>query len=62
MKVTTRQAAELLGITPQAVRMLALRGKLKRYGGGRQGWYDVAEIRALYVTRATVVAPQVSGV
>src|SRR5690606_8547767 len=42
LKVTTKQAAELLGITPQGVRMLALRGRLRRYGSGRPGWYDLA--------------------
>ena len=63
LKVTTKQAAELLGITPQGVRMLALRGRLRRYGSGRPGWYDLAEVRELYAaTRVTVVAQQVSGV
>lgn len=55
MKITTRQVAELLGITPQGVRMLALRGRLKRHSGGRQGWYDLDEVRRLYLaTRARV--------
>lgn len=62
MKVTTRQAADLLGVSPQAVRTMALRGKLKRYGSGRPGWYDLDEIRAVYATRVANVAPQVIGV
>lgn len=50
--LTTRQVAQLLGITPDSVRKLVQRGQLQRAGGSpRRPWFHAGHVAALDATR-----------
>ncbi|MEU9173039.1 hypothetical protein AB0D34_35600 [Streptomyces sp. NPDC048420] len=52
--LTAHQTAQQLGIGLDGVRQLVRRGQLQRSGGSpRQPWYDVQDVTALVVKRAT---------
>ena len=55
--LTAHQTAQQLGIGLDGVRQLVRRGQLQRSGGSpRQPWYDVQDVTALVVKRATRTA------
>ncbi|MBU8549778.1 hypothetical protein IMX12_13265 [Streptomyces sp. Babs14] len=50
--LTTRQVAQLLGISPAGVRKLKQRGQLTRSGGSpRQPWFAAHDVAALHADR-----------
>jgi hypothetical protein len=55
--LTAHQTAQQLGIGLDGLRQLVRRGQLQRSGGSpRQPWYDVQDVTALVVKRATRTA------
>ena len=50
--VETDVAAAALGVTPAAVRQLAYRGRIKKYGTTRRRRYDLDELERLALRRA----------
>ncbi|MBL3670796.1 hypothetical protein JL475_33535 [Streptomyces sp. M2CJ-2] len=53
----TRDVARALGISPEGVRKIVQRGRLKRSGGSpRQPWYAAADVAALAAERRTLDA------
>ena len=43
--LTTKQAAELIGVTPSRIRQLIMAGALTAFRGGRDLWLDPAELK-----------------
>lgn len=57
-RVTTQQAAAVLGISPAGVRKLVQRGQLPRAGGSvRYPYYDSADVLRLIRQRRTIERP-----
>lgn len=47
--LTTREAAELLGVNPHTIHNAATRGKLKRYGTRRQRLWSLKELAKAFM-------------